>query len=101
MAQLLVYLPFKDTSAMISVLVGEFATVATLIATTFYLTNLSSQASYILEMGIIFTIIAAMCIQFLASIYSMIQAFQLLWHKILKYKAQALLKAHEPRLTAG
>ena len=98
-AQLALYLPFKETSLNISVLAGEIATLFTFAATTSYLTNLSPRTSQMLEKVIVFTILGAMAIQFLISVYTMLQAFRLLWRKIIKYKAQAILKAQDSHST--
>ena len=93
--QLIVYLPFKDTSVMISLLAAEISTVIVLCMTTLFLADISPQTSATIEKSIMFTVIGSMGIQFIVSIYSMFLTLHLMWKKIIKYRALTVIKAHD------
>ena len=97
---LIYYKPFKETSVLISYLTGEIATTLTMILVYFYLFDLSSNSSETVELVTIYSIIGAIAIQFIISIYSVEKAIREIWKKIKKRRASLILKFSAQRFDA-
>lgn len=89
---LIYYRPFKDTHIFISVISGEIACAVFIVLSMFFISDISVDTSILMETIMIFSVIGGMGIQFLVSVYSMILGFKLLWRRVLKYRAQVLIK---------
>ena len=81
---LMIYRPFKQTSIMLSTVIGEVAIVLVQITTILFNYDLSDNTTLVLEIFIMITILAAMGIQFIISLYSFIKSMILLWKKLEK-----------------
>ena len=93
LGHLLYYLPFKDTSVLISVISGEVAAGIFIGMSTFYLGDISASTSEMVENIMIYSAIGGFAIQFLVSIYLTIISLKMMWKKLLKHRAKMFLQA--------
>jgi hypothetical protein len=90
---LLVYTPFKESTILMTNIIGEAAATLVFIQTFFFLFQLSQKNSQILEMVVIFTVIGGMGAQFIVSIISLIKTIRSILTKFAKMRALAFAKA--------
>lgn len=93
---LIYYMPFKEIHIFISVFTGELVCALFIVTSIFFIGDISTETSALLEKIMIFSVLGGMAVQFFVSIYSMMLAFKLLWKKLIKYRAQAFLKSASP-----
>jgi hypothetical protein len=96
---LLYYTPFKEKDILFSSIVGEICVLAVLCLTTFYLGNIGSELSYVLEIICICIVLGCMVIQFIVSVYSVIKAFRRVLRKVLKYRALVFVESYDRTTT--
>jgi hypothetical protein len=95
---LLLYRPFKEIDVLASGIIGEVSCLAVLCLSIFFIQEISSEFSYILETTIIYTIIGSMGIQFIISLYSLFKSLKKLLRKILKYRNLEFLRSYNDRV---
>ena len=92
-AYLLYYMPFKEKSILVSNVLGEVVTLQVVVLTFTFLFGLSQSASQQIEQVVVLSIIGAIGVQMLISVYSVIKSSFYLWKKINKTRALNFAKA--------
>lgn len=86
------YLPFKETSLIVSGLIGEISIFITILFCYLYS---FFQGSTLLENLTIYTVISGMIGQFIVTLYITFKSIRLLWNKLEKRRAKAFIKNFE------
>lgn len=94
---LLYYRPFKQSYLLLSSTVGEISCLIALCLATFFIQDISTEFSYVLETIIIYTIITGIGIQFIISLYSIFKFLNKLFQIVLKYNGLKLLHSFNQR----
>jgi hypothetical protein len=84
---LIVYRPFKETTILISNMTSEISITFVMILTYCYLWDLSPETSEIIEILIIFSVILAMMIQVMLSLYLFYKSMMIIIKKIEKARS--------------
>ena len=92
---LIVYLPFKDTGALISVISGEIATTIFMCGSLIFLTEISQENSAIVEIILIYIVICSMLVQTLVCLHSIIISITLILKRVLREKKINAIKVHK------
>lgn len=79
---LMIYRPFKERSIMLSTVIGEIAILIVQITTMVFNFDLSDNTIKILEIVVMLSVLSAMGIQFIISLYIFIKSMILLWKKL-------------------
>ena len=78
---------------LISGIAGELSTLVIIVISICFIGEISVETSALLESIAIYSVIGGVGVQFLASIYSTIIAFRLLWKKLLIYRTRDFINA--------
>ena len=90
---LIIYLPFKDTGALLSVISGEIATTIFISGSLVFLYDISPSISAIVEIVMIYSAVSGILIQIFVCIHSTLISLKQLW-KVLKERIK-LDKTHK------
>lgn len=80
---------------LISSISEEITICITLCLTTFYLGNISSDLSYILETICVYTVVGCIAIQFFISLYSFVDVFKKIFREVERYRGLTIVQNYE------
>ena len=89
------YRPFRQTSILISNISGEICILSVFGASMGFLSGPTESISNVMELFIIFSVLAGMATQFMISLFGLYNAFKSTWIKIQKLRALNVIKASE------
>ncbi|OMJ72117.1 hypothetical protein SteCoe_29526 [Stentor coeruleus] len=94
---LLFYRPYKETYIFVSVLAGEICIFIVFSLALVFLFEFSASVLATLESAVVLTVLGALGIQFITSVYGFIKGLKIMWKRIEKYNASKFLKNIEPQ----
>lgn len=92
---LVYYKPFKEAGLFLSCIIGDLCVLIVFSLSILFLVDLNPQVSYFLETICVYTVIAAIGIQFLISTHSLWKSFNKIFRKIMKYRADIFIKVYD------
>lgn len=100
-AFLLYYKPYKDTSMLLSTLIGESTTMLAVLFCFSFMFITSLKVASIIEEVVTYIIILGIGFQMIISFYTMAKSLYLIWNKIKEIRKRKLIKKSESTRKQG